>query len=615
MKKYLIFLLLIVEIIPLSIGSGEPPVISATWNVPSYLVCGEPAGVSVAVCNNGGDAILESTGFFDGIHFEKSTYPIASGQCITMGWGPGTGPTITGDMAVNGYVEYGVVIVMNNDHGTDSWAETIDIPVRGCEPVDPCSGVDCPSECYGCDLWAMKCENRNGEPVCVKDYIIERDSPYCCEIPEGDPPEIEVGWYVPNVFEYGKPNPLYFEITNKGGSANGENELWISGYSTGLSTWSLGEGDDFLTGWKDDFYLEDKHIKDGYVTLRFYVRMWNDYGSDTYDETRKVRVSGHEEEEEEGGIVTFTYGHYFVICPSEYKQKAQGWVRDANDGAYAVMGDVLGYYPEVDSYIVEFKDSPYAGYYDGVKTIRGVTGGYIILDLGLLDTLEQYPDNLFGGLVYETIHGFLDPHKRHYVLKRSEDFDIIFEVELLDRLGLQWAVTQLYDTWYPGDRDFSICWDIREQYGWRYFQHFFRALEDRGHPSVDDDDDWCYYMSLFVGEDLTDIFENHDRSISTRTQERINQELGTSSSEGNKDPCEGKECPPQCYGCDYWARKCVDGKCVKDYIIEEESRRCGCGSGEEGQEDSSQENNECLGTMLIFVAVIIGILVSFYKGN
>ena len=34
-------------------------------------------------------------------------------------------------------------------------------------------------------------------------------------------------------------------------------------------------------------------------------------------------------------------------------------------------------------------------------------------------------------------------------------------------------------------------------------------------------------------------------------------------------------CEPQCDDCDLWAMKCVGGECVKDYIIEENSSKCG----------------------------------------
>ena len=45
------------------------------------------------------------------------------------------------------------------------------------------------------------------------------------------------------------------------------------------------------------------------------------------------------------------------------------------------------------------------------------------------------------------------------------------------------------------------------------------------------------------------------------------------------DPCKNKICENECSGCDYWKMKCVGGKCVKDYIIEENSSRCGSQCG------------------------------------
>jgi hypothetical protein len=42
------------------------------------------------------------------------------------------------------------------------------------------------------------------------------------------------------------------------------------------------------------------------------------------------------------------------------------------------------------------------------------------------------------------------------------------------------------------------------------------------------------------------------------------------------DPCADVHCYQQCFGCDLWAMKCVDGRCVEDYIIEANSAECGC---------------------------------------
>jgi hypothetical protein len=44
---------------------------------------------------------------------------------------------------------------------------------------------------------------------------------------------------------------------------------------------------------------------------------------------------------------------------------------------------------------------------------------------------------------------------------------------------------------------------------------------------------------------------------------------------GCGDPCVNMVCPPQCFGSDYWAMKCVEGDCIRDYIIEKNSAQCG----------------------------------------
>jgi hypothetical protein len=75
---------------------------------------------------------------------------------------------------------------------------------------------------------------------------------------------------------------------------------------------------------------------------------------------------------------------------------------------------------------------------------------------------------------------------------------------------------------------------------------------------------------------------------------------------GCGDPCKGKDCPPECFGCDYWVMKCDDGDCVKDYIIEEDSKRCGCGEKEETRPKPEPEpdSGACLGTTFVCIIVL-----------
>ena len=110
--------------------------------------------------------------------------------------------------------------------------------------------------------------------------------------PSLDPPKLNVTWHVPDQFEYGKPNPLWFETCNSGGDADVEHEMWISGHSLGLVTWNIHSGECIISGWKDNFYVYEEDIEDGYITIRFWAKAVNKAGTDTYDETRKISVVG-----------------------------------------------------------------------------------------------------------------------------------------------------------------------------------------------------------------------------------------------------------------------------------------------------------------------------------
>jgi hypothetical protein len=60
----------------------------------------------------------------------------------------------------------------------------------------------------------------------------------------------------------------------------------------------------------------------------------------------------------------------------------------------------------------------------------------------------------------------------------------------------------------------------------------------------------------------------------------------------NCDPCRNINCEPRCYGCDYWAMECDDGECVKDYIIESDSCKCGSECCQEEEKEEKEEKRE-----------------------
>jgi len=99
------------------------------------------------------------------------------------------------------------------------------------------------------------------------------------------------------------------------------------------------------------------------------------------------------------------------------------------------MVEILSFSPEIDKYIIEFisDKTKSAGWYDGIRTVDDFEGGHIVFQTDILqtDACRPYPTNLEGGLVYETIHGFLQPLKfraqwrQRTILAVDESFDIL----------------------------------------------------------------------------------------------------------------------------------------------------------------------------------------------
>jgi len=236
--------------------------------------------------------------------------------------------------------------------------------------------------------------------------------------------------------------------------------------------------------------------------------------------------------------VKFIYGHYYARAALCLSQAAMDYVRDVNDVGYPVLVDVLGFTPEIDMYIVDFtlKNFP-GGYYTGLRTVDGITGGNIALWDEPVRNPSVYPRNMCYDLLYETIHGLTAPLKynihtyeiRHGVIGRGEDFDIIFEVEALSRLCVTDCLNELYAVFYSNAAFpyFPVYYDIREKYGWEPIKQFLNILNQiKDEIHVDTDDQECYYMSISVGEDVSAIYERHNKTISQETKDKITSDIG-----------------------------------------------------------------------------------------
>jgi len=225
-------------------------------------------------------------------------------------------------------------------------------------------------------------------------------------------------------------------------------------------------------------------------------------------------------------IIPIFYGHYYAKIPSQFQDIGKKWIKDVDDTAYPVMVKVLGFSPQIDKYIVEFISDPSkpAGYYDGIRIVDNIEGGHIVLKTDLLQTeaCKPYPRNLEGALVYETIHGFLQPLKfrsqwsQPTVLNIDESFDIIFEAELDFRLGLDEFAESLYPTYSSQPSRygyFGVLWDIRDKFGWAPFQKFFKMLNESSSPLAIDDSTLCYYLGRCIGADVATYFIKHGFDI------------------------------------------------------------------------------------------------------
>jgi hypothetical protein len=233
----------------------------------------------------------------------------------------------------------------------------------------------------------------------------------------------------------------------------------------------------------------------------------------------------------------FVYGHYYVRAALYLSQGAMVYVRDVNDLGYPVLVDVLGFTPEIDTYIVDFTLENFpGGYYTGLRTLDGIAGGNIALWDTPIRTPTAHPRNLCYDLLYETIHGLTEPLKRdihtyepkHGVMARGEDFDIIFEVEALDRLGATDCVDELRAVFYNNASfpHFPVYFDVREQYGWESIKTFLAILngiKDETHVNTDDQE--CYYLSIAVGKDVSAIYEAHNKPISQETKDKIRRDV------------------------------------------------------------------------------------------
>jgi len=126
-------------------------------------------------------------------------------------------------------------------------------------------------------------------------------------------------------------------------------------------------------------------------------------------------------------------GIYTATCIPNLKEKVEAYI-NAVDEAFPLLKSSFGLQPQINEFSVKF--IPDGGYYAG--------GGRIFLSNDEPNLNRESPACYDGGLVFETIHGFLEPlrHPPHGIDKPTvgknrldESFSTIIEIDFLNNVG------------------------------------------------------------------------------------------------------------------------------------------------------------------------------------
>jgi hypothetical protein len=177
-------------------------------------------------------------------------------------------------------------------------------------------------------------------------------------------------------------------------------------------------------------------------------------------------------------------GIYTATCDVALVENVQKYI-NAIDVQFPILVECFGLKPLIKQYRV--KIGPKGTWYGGM--------GKIALLFDDHNLFRDPPECYDGGLVFETIHGFLEPlrhppygfaKKRNGENRLGESFSTIIEICFLERIG----ATNIADRYKKGHGMgpyhypllFALV-EIYAKYGMEPFQHFFRGLERSGKSS------------------------------------------------------------------------------------------------------------------------------------
>lgn len=237
---------------------------------------------------------------------------------------------------------------------------------------------------------------------------------------------------------------------------------------------------------------------------------------------------------------TYKTEHYIVEADKEYICKAVAWLKCIESNVYPTMLEMMGHKPTVKLHALHFIDHRLRGdsgpgaWFEGIKRFRNTNymGSRIKIFNEKLD--NQPPYRLEGDITHETIHGLLDEAKnsRNRTAKwkpiwQCELLDRIFEIELSLRLGNEKKSTDRYNRCVKKCGNYAVFAKFWEEYGWEPFQLLVIRLHDDPDfpPTLLDQNNFSYYMSLFAKKDVSGFFEKCGWNILKKTKEKITEDL------------------------------------------------------------------------------------------
>ncbi len=180
--------------------------------------------------------------------------------------------------------------------------------------------------------------------------------------------------------------------------------------------------------------------------------------------------------------------YYFAICKAEHYEKVKIYI-DQISGTWDTMVKVFGLEPRFKRYTVIFSDRDHKN--------EEYSSDAFYLPNGIIfikpddPVICNNPDYVWGGVIHETLHAFLEPLKwypggqldcqhRNFIDGKNinqEGFNLILQKEIYKELNKQGLVTKLEDE-QKNNIFFKTLDNIVEEKGLNVVQSLFKKMND-----------------------------------------------------------------------------------------------------------------------------------------